>query len=226
MSSKLILMRHGRSSWNRQNIFTGCVDIPLDEKGVEEAIAAGNQIKDIPIDVIYTSTLIRAQMTVVLALMNHSSGKVPVFVDPQDIEHADWAKIHCPKTELTTIPAHRHWELNERYYGDLQGMNKAEMTAEFGENQVQLWRRSFTVKPPNGESLEDTAARTLPFFEKAIVPYIKNNQTVFIAAHGNSLRSIIMELEKISKEDIVSLEIPTGIPMIYTYEQGRWLKST
>ncbi len=224
MSSKLILMRHGRSAWNQQNIFTGCVDIPLDEVGVSEALAAGKQIRDIPIDIIYTSDLIRAQMTVVLSLMNHASGKVPVFLEPEEKKEG-WSKIHSEQTLKKMIPVHKAWELNERFYGELQGLNKAETALEFGEAQVQLWRRSFDVRPPNGESLKDTAARTIPFFDKSIMPHIEKGENVFIAAHGNSLRSIIMDLEKISKEEIVSLEIPTGKPIIYTYEEGQWQKS-
>ena len=224
MSSKLILMRHGRSAWNQQNIFTGCVDIPLDEVGVSEALAAGKQIRDIPIDIIYTSDLIRAQMTVVLSLMNHASGKVPVFLEPKEKKEG-WSKIHSEQTLKKMIPVHKAWELNERFYGELQGLNKAETALEFGEAQVQLWRRSFDVRPPNGESLKDTAARTIPFFEQSIMPHLEKGENVFIAAHGNSLRSIIMDLEKISKEEIVSLEIPTGKPIIYTYEEGRWQKS-
>ena len=225
MSSKLILMRHGRSAWNQQNIFTGCVDIPLDEVGVSEALAAGKQIRDIPIDIVYTSELIRAQMTVVLSLLHHASGKVPVFLEPNE-KKVGWSKIHSEQTLKKMIPVHKAWELNERFYGKLQGLNKAQTTLEFGEEQVQLWRRSFDVRPPEGESLQDTAARTIPFFEKSILPHLVKGENVFISAHGNSLRSIIMDLENLSKEQIVALEIPTGKSIIYTYERGQWVKST
>jgi len=225
MSSKLILMRHGRSAWNKKNLFTGWVDIPLDEGGVTESIEGGKKIRDLPIDIVFTSTLIRAQMTVVLALMNHSSGKVPVFLDSGDAKQEAWSKIYSENTLKSTFPVHQAWELNERYYGRLQGLDKGETAKEFGADQVQIWRRSYDVKPPAGESLEDTAARTLPFFKSQVMPLLESGKNVFIAAHGNSLRSIIMDLDRLSKEDVVELEIPTGEPIIYTYEKGKWLKS-
>lgn len=225
MNSKLILLRHGRSAWNKQNLFTGWVDVPLDGGGVSEAVTAGKMIQHIPLDIVYTSKLIRAQMTVALSLMNHSSGKVPVFLDSNDSRQEKWSKIYSEKTLQSTMPVHTAWELNERYYGELQGLDKAETAKEFGADQVQLWRRSFNVRPPAGESLEDTAKRTLPFFEKQIMPHMERGQNVFIVAHGNSLRSIMMSLEGLSEEEIVSLELPTGQPILYSYEQGKWQKS-
>ncbi len=226
MNSKLILLRHGRSAWNKQNLFTGWVDIPLDGGGVSEAVAAGKMIQQLPLDVVFTSTLIRAQMTVVLSLMNHVSAKVPVFLDSGDSKQENWSKIYSEKAMQSTIPVHRAWELNERYYGELQGMNKEETAKEFGADQVQLWRRSYDVRPPEGESLEDTADRTLPWFKKHILPLMERGQNVLIVAHGNSLRSIMMSLDGLSEEEVVSLEIPTGMPILYSYEQGKWLKST
>jgi 2,3-bisphosphoglycerate-dependent phosphoglycerate mutase len=226
MNSKLILLRHGRSSWNKQNLFTGWVDVPLDGGGVSEAIEAGKMMQHLPLDIVYTSKLIRAQMTVALSLMNHSSGKVPVFLDPGHVKQEKWSHIYSEKTLQSTMPVHRAWELNERYYGELQGLDKAETVKKFGEEQVHLWRRSFAVRPPEGESLEDTAARTLPFFERQIVPHMQRGETVLIVAHGNSLRSIIMSIEDLSEEEIVSLELPTGQPILYSYEEGTWQKSS
>lgn len=226
MSATLILLRHGRSAWNQQNIFSGWVDIPLDEEGIKESQCAGEKIRDIPIDAIYTSTLIRAQMTVVLTMMNHASGKVPVFMHAESDQLKKWSQIHSEKTLETVIPVYPAWQLNERYYGKLQGLNKAETAAEFGADQVKLWRRSFSVRPPDGESLEDTAARTIPFFQTEIIPRLEKGENVFIAAHGNSLRSIIMYMDQLTPTTVLDLEIPTGQPILYSFERGKWQKST
>ena len=221
MGSKLILMRHGRSAWNGQNLFTGWVDIPLDELGIQESLEGGKKIRNEPIDVAFTSTLNRAQMTLVLALLHHSSKKVPVFLHPEE----PWSKIHSQETLATTLPVHIASELNERMYGKLQGMNKAEMADKFGVEQVQKWRRSFDVCPPEGESLKNTCERAWPYFQNKIVPHLERGENVFIAAHGNSLRAIVMHLDKLSSEEIVKLEIATGEPLFYTYEKGSWRKS-
>ncbi len=222
MAPKLHLLRHGQSVWNQQNLFTGWVDIPLSEKGIQESLDAGARLADEPIDVVFTSTLVRAQMTVTLALLHHRSGKVPVFQHTD--ERASWSQIHSPEMLRRTIPVHTAWQLNERMYGKLQGLNKAEMAAKYGAEQVHLWRRSFDVAPPDGESLAMTAARTLPYFQETIVPHLKAGRNVFIAAHGNSLRSIIMHLESLSPAAVVALELATGEPLSYAYEGGKWLK--
>jgi len=224
MHAKLILMRHGRSAWNERNLFTGWVDIPLDEEGIQESIRGGLSISHIPIDIVFTSTLIRAQMTVILALLHHSSRKVPVFLHPGEGKLEEWSKMHGEAAHHSTLPVLRAWELNERMYGDLQGLNKQETAQKFGEAQVKLWRRSFDVSPPGGESLSMTASRTIPYFNKQIIPEIAKGKTVFVAAHGNSLRSIVMQIEGLSKEDVVSLEIPTGAVIVYRYEAGTWVK--
>lgn len=213
-------MRHGRSAWNQKNLFTGWVDIPLDEEGIAESIRGGKAFAHIPIDVVFTSTLIRAQMTVTLSLMHHSSGKVPMFLHPEE----KWCAVHGEEARLGVIPVHTAWQLNERMYGALQGLNKAETAKKYGEAQVKLWRRSFDVAPPEGESLQMTAARTIPYFEQTIVPYLAAGKTVFVAAHGNSLRSIVMSMEGLSPEEVVALEIPTGAVLIYEYVEGRWVK--
>lgn len=224
MKSTLILLRHGQSQWNKKNLFTGWIDIPLSQEGIDEAIEAGKLIKDISIDMIFTSKLIRGSMTAMLAMTNHSSRKIPVM------EHVEgraksWATCYSTTTEKTLIPVISAWELNERMYGELQGLNKDETRAKFGKEQVEIWRRSFDVPPPGGESLKMTAERTIPYFESAIVPYLKEGKNILVSAHGNSLRSIIMKLDNLSKDEVVSLEIPTGKPLFYTYENGSFSKS-
>ena len=219
--SQLILMRHGLSAWNEKNLFTGWVDIPLSKAGIRESIAGGKMIRNIPIDVIFTSTLIRAHMTLVLAMLEHSSHKVPVFLHPGQGKIDEWGKIFSEETQKTTIPVCSAWELNERMYGELQGLNKAETAQKFGAEQVQIWRRSFDTPPPGGESLAMTAKRAWPFFKTEIQPRLERNQNVFICAHGNSLRSIIMRLDSLSKEEVVKLELETGAPIVYRFENNR-----
>jgi len=221
--TKLILMRHGQSVWNKKNIFTGWVDVPLSEKGFEEAIEGGKKIREIPIDIIFMSTLIRAQMTGFLAMMQHTTAKTLV-VQHEMGKLKRWGKIYNEKNKEDIIPVYFSWHLNERMYGALQGNNKDEMRQKFGKEQVHIWRRSFETAPMKGESLKDTAKRTLPYFKKTIIPFIKNNKNVFIAAHGNSLRAIVMYLDNLNKEEVVKLEIPTGDPLIYTYEKDEWKK--
>ena len=217
-------MRHGQSEWNYSNLFTGWVDIPLSTLGIEEALKGGKLIQNEPIDIIFTSTLIRAIMTAMLAMTCHSSGKIPRILHQGKTQLDEWSRIYSESADAQTIPVIQAWELNERMYGELQGLNKKETAEKFGENQVQIWRRSFDVPPPGGESLKMTAARTIPYFEETILPYLQKGQNVFIAAHGNSLRSIIMDLEKMTPEEILKLELPTGEPVIYEYEAGRFTK--
>ncbi|MEB3798637.1 MAG: 2,3-bisphosphoglycerate-dependent phosphoglycerate mutase [Caldisphaeraceae archaeon] len=186
----LCLLRHGESLWNKENRFTGWVDVPLTEKGRQEAIRAGFLLKDYKFDVAYTSVLQRAIETLDLVLMVLGY-KIPVIKD---------------------------WRLNERNYGDLQGLNKAETARKYGDEQVRIWRRSYRVKPPNGESLEDTQKRTIPFFKNAIVMDLKYQKNVLVVAHGNSLRSIVMYIENIPEDVIPKVEIPTGQPIIYETE--------
>jgi 2,3-bisphosphoglycerate-dependent phosphoglycerate mutase len=221
---KLMMMRHGESEWNRQNLFTGWVDIPLSMKGVEEAMEGGKKMAHIPIDVIFTSSLIRAQMTAMLAMMHHSSGKVPCVQHPKEGKLEEWAKIYSEAVKENTIPVYNAWELNERMYGRLQGMNKQEMREKFGAEQVQIWRRSFDQAPPDGESLAMTAARSIPYFKEKIMPILKEGKNVFIAAHGNSLRSIVMFLEGLTKEQVLHLELSTGEPIFYTFTGDTWSK--
>lgn len=222
MSAKLILLRHGQSVWNKKNLFTGWVDIPMSEEGIQECIRAGKVIENLDIDVIFTSSLIRAQMTVPLALLHHKSGKIPVFLHPGEGKLDEWAHVYSDEAKKQLIPVYQSWHLNERMYGELQGLNKAETAKQYGEEQVHIWRRSFDVRPPEGESLKMTAERTLPYFRKEIVPFLEKGQTVLISAHGNSLRSIAMDIENLSEQEVVALELATGNPRIYTYHNGRY----
>ena len=193
--ANLILIRHGQSVWNASNGFTGWTDVDLSDKGVIEAEEAGRQLSDIRIDVVHTSDLIRAQRTAKIVIQqNESSGE--------------------------DVPTKYDWRLNERHYGALQGLNKAEPAEQHGAEQVQIWRRSFDVPPPEGESLEMTAERTIPYFTEEILPDVETGKNVLVSAHGNSLRSIVMHIERISPDDIVSLEIPTGSPLLYRHDKN------
>ena len=218
------MMRHGESEWNKLNQFTGWVDISLSPKGIEEAVEGGKRIKDIPIDIIVMTTLIRSQLTAMLAMSQHSSGKVPVVLHPGEGKLEEWGKIYSKEAEENCIPCITCWELNERMYGELQGLNKAKTAERYGAEQVKIWRRSYDTSPPNGESLEMTAQRSIPYFEEKIVPLLQQGKNVFVSAHGNSMRSIIMDLDDLNKEEVVALEIPTGVPIIYDYQDGKFTK--
>ncbi|RFS20501.1 2,3-bisphosphoglycerate-dependent phosphoglycerate mutase [Chitinophaga silvatica] len=188
MQATLYLIRHGQSQWNLENRFTGWKDIDLSPTGVEVAIKAGDELKGEKIDIAFTSTLIRAQHTLDIVLKECGLEDIPVFKDAA---------------------------LNERAYGDLEGLNKAETAKKFGDEQVHIWRRSFDVAPPGGESLKDTYNRVIPYFVNTILPYLKDGKDVLIVAHGNSLRALEMFLEKLSPEEIVKKEIATGVPTEY-----------
>jgi 2,3-bisphosphoglycerate-dependent phosphoglycerate mutase len=183
----LALVRHGQSLWNLENRFTGWVDVPLTPKGEEEARRAGERLAGISFDVAYTSSLTRAQET--LRIIQETAG--------------------------FDLPVIRDQALNERHYGDLQGLNKADTAERYGDEQVHIWRRSYATPPPNGEALKDTAARTLPFFERAILGDIKQGKDVLVVAHGNSNRSIVMRLDELSEEEVLALELGTGVPLVY-----------
>ena len=222
--TRLILLRHGQSEWNKRNLFTGWVDIPLSKEGIDEAFVAGDVIRDIPIDFIFTTTLIRAQMTVMLVMSRHHSGKVPFILHQGEGNLEANAKIYGHEAAKDMIPVVRCWELNERAYGELQGCNKAETAEKFGAEQVKIWRRSYDVPPPGGESLEMTAARSIPYFKKEIVPMLAEGKNVLVCAHGNSLRSIIMALDGLTKDQVLHLELATGLPVVYEYAKGKFTK--
>jgi 2,3-bisphosphoglycerate-dependent phosphoglycerate mutase len=221
---RLILLRHGQSEWNKKNLFTGWIDIPLSEEGVEEAFDAGREIQQVPIDLIYTSTLIRGIMTAMLAMTIHNLKKVPVILHPGEGKLEEWAQCYDEDSWAELIPVICAWQLNERMYGELQGKNKQKMRQQYGEEQVKIWRRSYAAAPPKGESLKMTAARTLPYFEEVITPQLKQGKNILISAHGNSLRSIVMQLDKLSEERVVELEIPTGKPIFYECQGNTFTK--
>lgn len=216
----LILIRHGESLWNQKNLFTGCVDVPLSQTGVEEAVEAGKRIGNIPVDRIYTSALIRAQMTAMLAMTQHRMKKVPVIVHNEDERAVAWSKIFSAGT-TEVIPVVTAWQLNERMYGELQGLNKKETAEKYGKQKVHEWRRSYDIPPPNGESLAMCAERAVAYFVEEIEPQLVTGQNILIAAHGNSLRAIIMYLDKLTSQEVIDLELSTGIPMLYIAEEGK-----
>ncbi|KAK1287346.1 hypothetical protein QJS10_CPB19g01456 [Acorus calamus] len=220
----LILIRHGESLWNEKNLFTGCVDVPLTKKGVEEAIEAGKRISNIPVDMIYTSSLIRAQMTAMLAMTQHRRKKVPIIMHNESEQAKTWSQIYSEETKKQSIPVIASWRLNERMYGELQGLNKQETADKFGKEQVHEWRRSYDTPPPNGESLEMCAERAVAYFKEHIEPQLISGKHVMIAAHGNSLRSIIMYLDKLTSQEVISLELSTGIPMLYIFKEGKFIR--
>lgn len=220
----LILIRHGESMWNEKNLFTGCVDVPLTKKGVEEAIEAGKRISNIPIDMIYTSALIRAQMTAMLAMTQHRRKKVPIIQHEESEQARAWSQIFSEETNKQCIPVITAWQLNERMYGELQGLNKQETADRYGKEKVHEWRRSYDIPPPNGESLEMCAERAVAYFQEHIEPQLRSAKNVMIAAHGNSLRSIIMYLDKLTSQEVISLELSTGIPMLYIFKDGSFIR--
>ena len=191
--SKLVLIRHGESQWNLENRFTGWVDVPLSPKGIEEAKAAGKKLAGFKFDRAFSSVLARANETM---------------------------RIILEAIEQTGIPIEKDKALNERMYGELQGLNKAETANKFGDEQVKIWRRSYDVRPPGGESLKDTAERVLPYYDSRIRPYVLKGETILIAAHGNSLRALVMQLEQLTREQVLELNIPTGAPLLYELDNS------
>lgn len=186
----LVLVRHGQSEWNLKNLFTGWKDPALTEKGRDEAAEAGRKLKaqGLTFDVAFTSALTRAQHTLDIILKEMGQSGLPI---------------------------HKNQALNERDYGDLSGLNKDDARKKWGEEQVHVWRRSYDVPPPGGESLKDTLARTLPYFVQEILPCVLRGERTLVAAHGNSLRALIMVLEKLTPENILKRELATGVPVIY-----------
>jgi 2,3-bisphosphoglycerate-dependent phosphoglycerate mutase len=221
--SHLILLRHGQSLWNLANRFTGWVDVPLSEKGIAEAQKAGQQLAEYPIQTVFMSTLQRAQQTAMIAMAYQQQGKVPV-VQTNDAELAKQQAIYSDEAVAQSVPCYIDWRLNERNYGELQGLDKQQTRDQYGDEQVHIWRRSFDVPPPGGESLEMTAERTLPCLRERIIPLLEEeNACVLVAAHGNSLRSIAMDIEGLSRDEVLQLEIATGVPRVYQYQKpGNW----
>lgn len=189
--SQLIIFRHGQSVWNLENRFTGWKDIGLTEKGIEEAKEAGEKLKKFKLHKGYASDLKRTQESLLVALQVSGQANIPVIFNQA---------------------------LNERNYGDLQGLNKDETIKKFGEEQVKKWRRGYDIAPPNGESLKDTVSRVIPYFKSVIIPDLKENKNVVISTHGNTMRALIMYLEDISSEEIVKLEFKTGEMRLYEFD--------
>ncbi|ALV62798.1 2,3-bisphosphoglycerate-dependent phosphoglycerate mutase [Thermococcus sp. 2319x1] len=216
--SKLILIRHGESLWNKLNLFTGWVDVPLSERGIEEALKAGELLRGWKIDVVFTSELVRAIQTAMLVMSKNTSG-VPK-IEHENGKMKDWGIVYGEYGK-NYVPVYKSWHLNERYYGKLQGFNKDEAKKIYGEDKVLLWRRSYDIAPPGGESLKDTAERTIPYFKEKILPELEKGKNVLVSAHGNSLRSIVMHIEKLTKEQVLKLNIPTGVPLVYEYSKGK-----
>jgi len=220
--AQLILTRHGQSLWNAENKFTGWVDVPLSEQGRAEATIASCKLRDYRVRVCFTSMLFRAIETAIIILTEVDDicdGRIPIIKhDVDDEDWHGWDKYNGnPEKEL---PVYTTAALDERYYGELQGLNKADTAAKFGKEQVQLWRRSYDVAPPGGESLADTVKRTVPFFRDRILKHLIAGDNVLIAAHGNSLRSIIKQLENLSEEEIVKVELGTAIPIVYDIDDN------
>ncbi len=194
----LVLVRHGQSTYNLENRFTGNLDIPLTRLGKSEAKMAGDKLISYSFDHAYASTLMRAQESL---------------------------RIILEQIDQTHIPTMYNAAINERMYGNLQGSNKAEIETKFGNEQVDIWRRSYKVRPPEGESLEDTFNRTVPYYISEIEPKLRDGKNILIVAHGNSLRALMMYLEHISESDIVNVNIPTGIPRLYKFDKSMKMKS-
>ena len=200
----LILLRHGQSQWNLENRFTGWRDVDLTPQGEAEAVEAGRLIKDIHLDRVYTSTLIRARRTAQLALAEAEAAGA----DMADVKSGEgWKLIE-------------HDDLRERDYGDLVGLNKAETAEKYGAEQVHLWRRGYEIRPPGGESLADVVARVRPYFETEIWPHVVAGENVLVAAHGNSLRAVLVIIGEYDAEDIPNIELPTGKPLVFDVEDG------
>ena len=196
----LVLTRHGQSAWNLSNLFTGWRDVDLTEQGIEEARAAGRKLvgQNIRFDVAFTSNLKRAQHTLEIILMEMGQTNVPVF---------------------------KHQALNERDFGELTGMNKKDVLAQWGEEQVHIWRRSYDVAPPGGESLRDTAARVLPYYVNEIQPRVLHGEHVLVVAHNNPLRALVMMLDKLGPDEIIHRELQTGVPVVYRLKEDSTVES-
>jgi 2,3-bisphosphoglycerate-dependent phosphoglycerate mutase len=222
--SKLILIRHGESVWNKKNVFTGWVDVPLSQNGITEAIKAGEQLADIYFDIAFTSVQVRAIETTMIVLAQSKSDQTPLVVHREG-KMKEWTVIYSKEMVQSILPVYCDIHLNERYYGELQGKNKAETAKEYGDEQVHQWRRSYDIPPPQGECLKDTAERTIPFFRDHILPHLETGKNVLVSAHGNSLRSIVMFIEDLTNEQILNVEIPTGKPILYNFENGKLHKA-
>lgn len=217
--SILVLVRHGESRWNECNRFQGWVDVPLSENGVREAEHCAKHCKEFDFSAAYTSALVRAQETLLLILAQQ--GRTGIFQHDHDPRYSKWVKTsnHCGDGD---IPIFETQTMNERYYGDLQGMEKIEAEKKYGKSKLLVWRRGYEERPPNGESLKEVFERVHPYFMKHVQPRLKRGETVLLSGHGNTLRSIIMHLEHITEEDIAFVDLPGARPLVYEFTRGKY----
>jgi 2,3-bisphosphoglycerate-dependent phosphoglycerate mutase len=207
----LVLVRHGESMWNKKNVFTGWTDVALTVKGVQDVYKLAKQLREVPFDVMFTSRLERARMT--LLVIAAEQKKTAIFI------HTD-KRYNTIFDDKQNIPVFSHKDLNERHYGLLQGMKKDYAREEFGEEIVHQWRRTYSTRPPEGESLEDVYKRVVPYYKEKIIPHLKDGRNVLVSAHGNSLRALIKYIDNISDDEIVHLELAPGDAMYYVMEKG------
>jgi 2,3-bisphosphoglycerate-dependent phosphoglycerate mutase len=216
--TELVIVRHGESIWNLENRFTGWVDVPLSQKGKDEAKRAGEVLKGYHFDKIFVSHMTRALDTMHIMLSAMNDKRTPIiyhFDDAQTLE-----REHSSQDSHSELKIIQTKALAERYYGNLQGLNKDECRKKYGDEQVHIWRRSYATQPPGGESLKDTLHRVMPFYDKQIVPELEKGRKILIVAHGNSLRAIVKHLENISDEEIPNYELATGVPIVYDLDEN------
>lgn len=216
--AKLIVIRHGISVWNKVDKFTGWMDVPLAEEGREEAKNAGQILKDYKFDAIFISNLWRSWETMEIILSKLNDKRIPIIYDEDDQDVRK--RQHHTGKEAEELPIFKTKAISERYYGDLQGLVKEDMRQKYGAEQVHIWRRSFDVCPPGGDSLKITIDRVIPYFESKIIPMLQQGKNVLFVAHGNSIRALAKYLEKISEQDIPNLEIPYAIPIEYELDKN------
>ncbi len=220
--SQLILVRHGESRWNSSGRFTGWVDVPLNELGIKESLAAARRLKTTPIHVGFVSKLKRAQDTLNIILAQQK--RTGIFLHTGEKKQEWYSCDH--HTEKSEILVHTTSLLNERYYGTLQGLYKQDVRSQYGDDQVLAWRRSYATRPPGGESLHDVYKRVIPFFLKNIIPKLQEGKNVIVASHGNTIRVIVKYLEKVSTEQLPYLNLPFGKPLLFTYRNGSLYSNT
>lgn len=213
----LVLVRHGESRWNLSDRFTGWVDVPLSENGIREAQRVAEFCKEHEYAAAYTSDLTRAQETLLIILARQD--KTAVFHHPEEPKYGKWI-ARSNREDSDDLPVHASVLLNERYYGDLQGMNKKEAAKKFGKETVFAWRRGYREHPPGGESLMETYARVRPYLQEKIIPRVRKGEDILVVAHGNTLRGVIMHLEGISEKGISSVDLPEAHPLVYTFSEG------
>ncbi|MCC7304567.1 2,3-diphosphoglycerate-dependent phosphoglycerate mutase [bacterium] len=214
--NSLVMVRHGQSRWNASNRFTGWVDVTLSVRGIREAQECGDKLKDTEFDVAFTSELIRAQQTLFTILSRQNKTGIVVHTADKDA-----LTLTSNFMTLEDIPIYVTHKLNERHYGLLQGLDKAEVKIKYGEQQVMDWRRGYMAQPPEGESLEDVYKRAVPYFKNTVMPYVASGKNVIVSGHGNSLRAIVKYIENITDEQIVNLDLPTGEVIRYEFDAGK-----